>query len=92
LREFCESEAHWLEDYALFRALQIEFGGASYLERPADLVRREPAALNSARREVADYCAGIRFAQFLLFRQGERLKASGLAKGMRMLPAILRLT
>ena len=83
--EFCGSEAHWLDDYALFRALKIKLGGASYLEWPADLVRREPAALSSARREVADYCDGIRFAQFLLFRQGARLKAYGRGKGMRML-------
>ena len=83
--EFCESEARWLEDYALFRSLKIKFGGASYLDWPADLVRREPPALNSARREVGDYCERIRFAQFLLFRQGARLKEYGRARGLRML-------
>jgi 4-alpha-glucanotransferase len=83
--EFCESEARWLEDYALFRALKIRFGGASYLNWPTDLVRREPTALNSARREVGDYCERIRFAQFLLFRQGARLKEYGRARGLRML-------
>ena len=56
-----------------------------YLEWPADLVRREPATLNSARRELAAECERTRFAQFLLFRQGERLKQYGRAKGLRML-------
>ena len=83
--EFCESEAHWLDDYALFRALKAKFGGASYLDWPADLVRREPAALNSARRKLAAYCEQTRFAQFLLFRQGRSLKEYGRAKGLRML-------
>jgi 4-alpha-glucanotransferase len=39
--EFCEREAHWLDEYALFRALKTRFGGTSYLGWPADLVRRE---------------------------------------------------
>jgi 4-alpha-glucanotransferase len=38
-----------------------------------------------ARREVADHCERTRFAQFLLFRQGGRLKAYGRARGVRML-------
>jgi len=83
--EFCENEGHWLDDYALFRALKARFSGASYLDWPADLVRREPAALNMARREVADHCERTRFARFLLFRQGGRLKAYGRARGVRML-------
>ena len=83
--EFCEREAHWLADYALFRALKARFGGASYLDWPADLVRREPAALDSARRELFAECERTRFAQFLLFRQGGSLKEYGRAKGLRML-------
>ena len=83
--EFCEREAHWLDEYALFRALKTRFGGTSYLGWPADLVRREPAALNSARRELAAQCERTRFAQFLLFRQGGRLKEYGRAKGLFML-------
>ena len=83
--EFCEREAHWLDDYALFRALKARFRGASYLDWPADLVRREPAALNSARRELFAECELTRFAQFLLFRQGGSLKEYGRAKGLRML-------
>jgi len=83
--EFCECEAHWLDDYALFRALKTKFGGAAYLDWPADLVRREPATLNSARRELATQCEQTRFAQFLVFRQGRSLKEYGRAKGLRML-------
>ena len=30
--EFCAKQAHWLEDYALFRALKAEYSGAYYPE------------------------------------------------------------
>ena len=78
-------QAHWLDDYALFRALKAKYGGAYYLEWPAELVRREPAALTLARRELADQIEQVRFAQFLLFRQGERLKEHARAKGVRLI-------
>src|SRR6516165_1072391 len=51
--QFCHEQAHWLEDYALFRALKARHQGISYLEWPAELVRRDPAALARARRELA---------------------------------------
>jgi 4-alpha-glucanotransferase len=82
---FCRDQSHWLDDYALFRALKARFGGAAYLDWPADLVRREPTALKSVRRELAAQCEQTRFAQFLLFRQGGRLKDYARAKGLRLL-------
>ena len=49
---FCIDQAHWLDDYALFRALKIRHGGAHYLDWPEPLVRRDPAALDAARRRA----------------------------------------
>ena len=45
--QFCDEQAHWLEDYALFRALKARHRGACYLDWPAELVRRDPAALSA---------------------------------------------
>jgi len=83
--EFCNVHRHWLEDYALFRALKVEHNGACYLEWPAELVGRSPTALAQARRDLGDLIDQVRFAQFLLFRQGERLKAHARAKGVRLI-------
>jgi len=83
--DFGRDQAHWLDDYALFRALKTRYGGASYLEWPEDLVRRTPAALGQARRDLAGQVDQVRFAQFLLFRQGARLKAYARAKGVRLI-------
>jgi 4-alpha-glucanotransferase len=79
---FGHDHAHWLDDYALFRALKARYDGASYLEWPEGLIRRMPAALDQARRDLARQVDQVRFAQFLLFRQGARLKAHARAKGM----------
>jgi 4-alpha-glucanotransferase len=83
--QFCHEQAHWLEDYALFRALKIRYHGAYYLEWPADLVRRVPKALAQVRRELANQVDQVRFAQFLLFRQGARLEKHARAKGVRLI-------
>jgi 4-alpha-glucanotransferase len=82
---FGQDQAHWLDDYALFRALSAKHGGASYLEWPDELVRRTPAALDRARRDLASQVEQVRFAQFLLFGQGERLKAHARARGVRLI-------
>jgi 4-alpha-glucanotransferase len=82
---FCYDQAHWLDDYALFRALKARFAGRSYLEWPGELVRRDRTALEAARRELAAQCERIRFAQFLAFRQGLRLKEYARSKGVHVM-------
>ena len=82
---FCHEQAHWLEDYALFRALKIRYNGAYYLEWPAELVQRAPKELAQARNDLATQVEQICFAQFLLFRQGARLEQHARAKGVRLI-------
>ncbi len=83
--QYRSSQAHWLEDYALFRALRAKFGNKPYLEWPDELVHRNPAALDRMRRELADQIGRVCFAQFLLFRQAERLKAHAHGKGLTLI-------
>jgi len=83
--DFVEEHAHWLDDYALFRALKARYDGASYLDWPDDLTRRVPAALDQARRDLTSQVERVRFVQFVLFRQGARLKAHARAKGVRLI-------
>jgi 4-alpha-glucanotransferase len=81
-QQFRDDQAHWLEDYAVFRALKARFHDAYYLEWPEELVYREPTALERVRRELTDQIGQVCFGQFLLFRQGERLKAHAHSKGL----------
>lgn len=83
--QFRNDQAHWLKDYALFRTLKARFDDAHYLKWPKELLQREPSALDQARREHADQISQVCFAQFLLFRQGERLKAHAHSKGLGLI-------
>lgn len=83
--QFCAQQGHWLEDYALFRALKAKYKGIYYLDWPEDLVQRKPEALASASRELANQVDQVRFAQFLLFRQGDQLKAFAHSRGVRLI-------
>ena len=83
--DFVQAHAHWLDNYALFRALKARYDGASYLEWPEELIRRTPAALDRARRDLATQMERVRFVQFMMFRQGARLKAYARAKGVRLI-------
>ena len=83
--QFCSEEAHWLEDYALFRALKARLGGAHLLDWPEELLKRNPSAMVSARRELADEIYESRFGQFLISRQGSRLKEYAHERGVLLI-------
>jgi 4-alpha-glucanotransferase len=83
--QFCNTQAHWLDDYALFRTLKTKYNGAYYLDWPSELVRRAPGAMAQARLELDPEIQKVCFAQFLLFRQAARLKDYARAKGLRLI-------
>ena len=82
---FCNRQAHWLEYYALFRALKQKFHGTSYLDWPAELVRRTPTAIAQARQELLQLIEKVRFAQFLIFEQAQRLKQYAHSRGVGLI-------
>ena len=83
--EFCHRQAHWLEDYALFRALKQKYLGVSYREWPTKLVRRTSGVMNQARRELSKPIDKVRFAQFLIFQQAQKLKEYAHARGVGLI-------
>ena len=83
--EFCRAQAFWLEDYALFRALKGRFYGAYYIEWPAELVERQPGVLAEAQHVLWNEVDRIRFGQFLVSRQGEKLKQYANSKGVMLI-------
>jgi 4-alpha-glucanotransferase len=72
---FAQKHAHWLEDYALFRALKDAHGGVAWNEWESSLVRRTPAAMERAREELREQIEAHMFYQFLFFRQWFALKS-----------------
>ena len=75
-------QASWLPDWALFAAARARQRGAPWWSWEAGLARREPAALERARRDLAldiDFAA---YTQFLFFRQWGRVKRAANARGI----------
>jgi 4-alpha-glucanotransferase len=83
--EFCHEQVHWLEDYALFRALKQKYRGASYREWPVELVKRTPAAMVQARKELSEQIEKICLAQFLIFRQARGLREYAHSRGVGLI-------
>jgi 4-alpha-glucanotransferase len=73
LSQYIEDETAWLADYALFRALKARHDERSWLEWPAPLRDRDPAALAEARTDLAD---DIRYRQYLQWLAQAQWKAA----------------
>jgi 4-alpha-glucanotransferase len=81
---FCAEVADWLDDYALFMALHETYPGKTWNQWPEDVAKREPAALERARRDLADLVNFHRFTQFAFYRQWSRLKDYAHRAGIRV--------
>lgn len=84
-REFCEAQASWLEDYALFMALKDAFDSKAWNEWPEPLRLRHPEALEQARREQAGALHAQRFIQWVFDRQWTALRSYANQRGILVL-------
>jgi 4-alpha-glucanotransferase len=82
---FCFEQRHWLDDYALFRALADRLGTFQWPAWPEDIARREPAALDRWRRELDEEVRRRRFEQFAFFEQWRALKQAVNRRGVRLI-------
>ncbi|PYS78075.1 MAG: 4-alpha-glucanotransferase [Acidobacteria bacterium] len=74
----------WLDDYALFAALRDEHKGAGWNGWGAGLAKREPAAVEGARRGFAERIEAHRFFQYAFFQQWLKLKKYANERGVRV--------
>jgi 4-alpha-glucanotransferase len=82
---FCREAAFWLDDYALFMALKDRHDGVAWTEWTPDVARREPAALERARQELAVEIEFYRFCQYLFFSQWQQLRQRANKQGIRII-------
>ena len=81
---FRRRHAAWLDDFALFRALRDAHGRAAWSEWERGVRLREPAALESAREELAVAVEVHAFGQFLFDRQWMALRRHAHSRGIRL--------
>jgi 4-alpha-glucanotransferase len=82
---FLDFAAVWLEDYALFAALRDEHKGQPWNTWQVGLARREPAALEAARRDFAESVEAHKFFQYVFFEQWLKLKRHANERGVRVI-------
>ncbi|MBK1649591.1 4-alpha-glucanotransferase [Rhabdochromatium marinum] len=83
LATFIEAQAHWLEDYALFRAIS-EDRALPWWKWPKGLRERENRAMKQARTKLADALDYIRWEQFVFFSQWAALRDHANARGVKL--------
>jgi 4-alpha-glucanotransferase len=69
LRTFTSEQAWWLEDYSLFRAIHARERERPWNEWPLELQRRDPPAIDAARRELSDEVLFHHYLQWLAASQ-----------------------
>ena len=72
---YCRMNGTWLESYAFYSVLRRKFDGASWHTWPAELVHREPAALDKIRADHGQELAVQQVIQFAFDEQWSRLRA-----------------
>jgi 4-alpha-glucanotransferase len=83
-REYLAAQADWLPDYALFVALREAAGGASWVDWPEALRRREPAALEHARHVHAARIRAVCAGQYAFEVQWQAMRDHAHARGVRL--------
>lgn len=81
---FCDANASWLADYALFATLKDAHGGAPWTTWEAPLASRDPAALDDARATYADAIRDVQAAQYLFDRQWRALRDAAAERSIRI--------
>ena len=85
VQAFSQEQAHWLPDYALFRALKAHFGGGSWLDWPDQAIRhRQAEAMRRYAEQFEQEIAYHTFVQYLFFRQWRALKEYANGQGIRL--------
>jgi 4-alpha-glucanotransferase len=81
---FRARNAGWLEDYALFRALRAEHGGAAWCDWEEGLRLRHPDALARAAHRLEGEVELHEFRQWLFDRQWRALRDHAHGRGVRI--------
>jgi 4-alpha-glucanotransferase len=81
---FCQQQAHWLEDFALFMALKEKHGLQPWHDWEEGAARREPEALERWRASLAEEIEGQKYRQWQFFEQWLSLKEYANQLGIRI--------
>ena len=82
---FCESQAAWLDDYALYAELRRKFNTGAWAAWPEPLRKRDPMAVAEALQDNSRAILQEKALQFAFATQWDKLRAAAEEKGIRIL-------
>jgi len=85
LEAFCEVNAHWLDDFALFMALKQHHQMMAWTHWEPGARDRDPKALAKWRDELVAPIATQKFLQFAFFEQWRELREYARERGVRIM-------
>jgi len=84
-RAWCDQEADWLDDFALFMALRDEYDHQSWTTWDPGLVKRDEAVLAESRDRLSESLSRHSFRQWEFARQWALLRQYANDRGVRLL-------
>jgi 4-alpha-glucanotransferase len=84
-QEFCAQEQDWLEDYALFMALQAQSPALTWNQWSPELAQRDPTALDRAKVALQELIQFQQFLQYVFFHQWMHLKNYANQQGIQII-------
>jgi 4-alpha-glucanotransferase len=83
--QFCEANANWLQDFALFMACKNAHDGVRWTDWAADIAARAAAALQDWAARLAREIDVIKYWQFEFFQQWQALRSYAHGHGIRII-------
>ena len=81
---YCREHSSWLDDYALFVALNEKYGKKVWTQWDSDIAHRAPAAMKKAKSELSNEMNFHKFTQWTFTRQWKNLKKYANERGVRL--------
>ncbi len=73
-KQFCQQQAHWLDDYTLFTVLRNKHQGQCWQHWQKDIKLRNPDALREIEEQQEESIYLQKYLQFVFFEQWQKLK------------------
>ena len=73
--EFCQANAHWLDDFALFMAVKDTQNLVAWTRWPADIASRDPEAVRDVTSHLSEEIEVHKYWQFEFAQQWQALRA-----------------
>lgn len=83
--QFCQENADWLDDYALFMALKNAHNGLPWNQWSMELRSRQPNAIAKATEEQSLAIQSQKLSQWLFYSQWSRLKSYANERGIQII-------